>query len=293
MARVGENLGIPVAVAGILPEGLDPPLRRHLLDRDIAPLLGFSDTLEALAVAARIGENRRQMTTSTVPGELLTRYDTVHSSVPSILLDEAESKAALAARGLVTPAFRVASRDQAAFAAAEIGFPVALKLVSNEIAHKAKMGGVRLGLESADAVDDAVQAIDAAAIAFNGKPVERFLVEAMVDAPRGEYIIGVKQQPALGLALMIGRGGVDVENQNRHATVLLPLVQRDLDKALQDIGLGDGVPGYEAMLDAIRAVAAYAVDNRARLRSLDVNPLIVSASGAAIAADALIEVTRE
>ncbi len=115
----------------------------------------------------------------------------------------------------------------------------------------------------------------------------------MIDAPRGEYIIGIKQQSALGLALMIGRGGVDVEKLNQHATVLLPLVERDLDKALQSIGLTADTPGYDTMLDAARAVAAYAIDNRARLRSLDVNPLIVNASGAAIAADALIEMAQE
>ena len=58
MARVGANLGIPVAVAGILPEGLDAALRKHLLGHGIAPLLGFGDTLEALAVAARLGEEQ-------------------------------------------------------------------------------------------------------------------------------------------------------------------------------------------------------------------------------------------
>jgi acyl-CoA synthetase (NDP forming) len=293
MAKVGETLGIPVAVAGILPEGLDPALRKHLLGHGIAPLLGFSDTLEALAVAARLGENHRQMSTATAPGELLARQNPLASITASIILDEAESKAALAACGLVTPAFTVTGRDRVAAAATKIGFPVALKLVSNEISHKAKMGGVRLGLESADAVEAAAQAIDDAAIEHHGRPVERFLVEAMIEAPRGEYIIGVKLQSALGLALMIGRGGVDVEKLNRHATVLLPLVERDLEKALQTIGLAADAPEYEAMLGAARAVAAYAIGNRARLRSLDVNPLIVSASGAAIAADALIEMTQE
>jgi acetyl-CoA synthetase len=155
------------------------------------------------------------------------------------------------------------------------------------------MGGVRLGLETADAVEAAARAIDDAAIAYHGKPVERFLVEAMIDAPGDEYIIGIKQQPALGLALMIGRGGVDVERLDRHATVLLPLVQADLEKALHSIGLDADTPGYEAMLDAARIVAAYAIDNRARLRSLDINPIIISAVGAAIAADALIEMTPE
>jgi acyl-CoA synthetase (NDP forming) len=293
MAKVAENLGIPVAVASILPEGLYPALRKHLLAHGIAPLLGFSDTLEALAVATRLGEKHRRMQTATAPGDLLTRLGPDASGAPSILLDEAEAKAALAAHGLVTPAFTVSSREQLAEAATKIGLPLALKLVSSEIPHKAGMGGVHLGLGSMDAVEAAAQAIDNAAIDYHGKPTERFLVEAMIEAPVAEYIIGIKQQSALGLALMIGRGGVDVEKLNRRATVLLPLVERDLEKGLQSIGFAADTPGYEAMRDAVRVVAAYAIENRERLRSLDINPLIINAGGAAIAADALIEMSTE
>ncbi len=293
MAKVGKTLDIPVAVAGILPEGLDPALRRHLLDLGIAPLLGFNDALEALAIAARLGEIRRHRSASNPPGELLIAQNPDGDNASSILLDEAESKSALAACGLVTPEFTVTSRAQVAATATAIGFPVALKLISNEISHKAKMGGVRLGLESADAVEAAAQAIDDAAIEHHGKPVERFLVESMISEPRDEYIIGIKRQPAMGLALMIGRGGVEVEKLNRHATVLLPLVDRDLETALQCIGLATDALGYRTMLDAARKVAAYAIDNQQRLRSLDVNPLIVCANGNSIAADALIEITKE
>ena len=293
MAAVGKSLGIPVAVAGILPEGLDPALRRHLLDLGIAPMLGFSDALEALSVAARLGEIHRHKTGSADPGELLTEHEPDKINTASILLDEAESKTALSAYGLVTPTFAVADRDQVAATAKAIGFPVALKLISNEISHKAKMGGVRLGLDTADAVEAAAQAINDATIAYHGKPVERFLVEAMIDAPRDEFIIGIKRQAALGLALMIGRGGVDVENLKQHATVLLPQVDQDLEHALQRIGLVADSPGHQTMLDAARSIAAYAVANRARLRSLDVNPVIVCQNGAAIAADALIEISKE
>ncbi len=286
MAKVGKTLRIPVAVAGILPEGLDPALRKHLIGLGIAPLLGFSDALEALSVATHLGQIHQRK--SDEPAELLTDYES-NESVSSIMLDEAESKAALAACGLITSKFTIASRDLVASAATAIGFPVALKLISNEISHKAKMGGVHLGLESVEMVEAAAQAINEAALAYHGKPVERFLVEAMIDSPGDEYIIGIKRQPALGLALMIGCGGVEVEKLDRHATVLLPLVEHDLENALRSIDLLDDKPGYTAMFEAIRAVAAYAIHNRARLRSLDVNPVIVCASGDAIAADALIE----
>ncbi len=290
MTNVGKTLDIPVAVAGILPEGLDPTLRRHLIGLGIAPLLGFNDALEALSLAAKLGQIRQRKIAK--PADLLTDPES-NASLSSILLDEAESKAALAACGLVTSKFIVTNHDQVAGAAKKIGYPVALKLISNEISHKAKMGGVRLGLKSAEMVKTAAQAINDAALVYHNKPVERFLVEAMIGSPVEEYIIGIKCQPALGLALMIGRGGVDVEKMNRHATVLLPLVEYDLEKALRSIGLQGGNLGYAAMLDAVGAVADYAIDNRQRLRSLDVNPIIVCANGDVIAADALIELTQE
>ncbi len=79
MAKVSAANGIPCAVAGILPEGLDAELRKHLIDLGIAPLLGFSDAMEALAVAVRVGAAQRQKANASAPGELLT--DTGDKSV--------------------------------------------------------------------------------------------------------------------------------------------------------------------------------------------------------------------
>ena len=293
MAVVGQSLGIPCAVAGILPEGLVPGLRRHLIDLGIAPLLGFSDAMEALSVAVRVGEAQRRKADNERPGDLLTAYRDDASAAPAMMLDEPASKTALIRYGLKAPEFRVTGPAQAAAAAQQIGFPVALKLISDEISHKAKMGGVRLALDSVAAVDAAVGEIAAAARRHNGAEISSFLVESMVADPRAEYIIGVKRQAAMGLALMIGRGGVEVEQLNRHATVLLPLVSSDLARALAAIGLTEASLGYRQLLDAVHAVAAYALDHVTRLRSLDVNPVIVTAAGAAIAADAFIVLSEE
>jgi acetyl-CoA synthetase len=170
---------------------------------------------------------------------------------------------------------------------------VALKLISNEISHKAKMGGVELSLDSVTAVDEAVTRITAAVAQHGGKRIDNFLIERMIERPCDEYIIGIKRQAALGLALLIGRGGVNAEALNSHSTVLLPLVEADLIRAMASIGLHETNPGYASMLAAARAVAAYALDHRQRLQTLDVNPVIVTESGAAIAADALIVLSTE
>jgi succinyl-CoA synthetase beta subunit len=187
----------------------------------------------------------------------------------------------------------VSNRDQAADDAQKIGFPVALKLISNDISHKAKMGGVKLSLDSITSVDNAVVEITRALAQHGGKHIDHFLIERMIDGPRGEYIIGIKRQAALGLAMLIGRGGVNVETLNSHSTVLLPLVDADLIKAMASIGLHETSAGYGSMLAAAQAVAAYALDHRHRLQTLDVNPVIVTENGAAIAADALIVLSTE
>ncbi len=293
MAKVSQTLDIPSAVAGILPEGLAPDIRKHLLELGIAPLLGFSDAMEALSIAVQTGAARRDKIGVPRPGDLLTDCDTAKPDLSSIMLDEAESKAALADYGLAIPEFRVAKRDQVANLAQQIGFPVALKVISNEISHKAKIGGVKLRLNSKAVVDEAVTNLIKAVKQHTGKDVDAFLVERMVDDPRDEYIIGIKHQSALGLAMLIGRGGVEAETLNSHFTVLLPLVESDLAKAMAGIGLNETSPGYDSMLSTARAVAAYALDHSERLQSLDVNPVIVTSGGTAIAADALIELSKE
>jgi acyl-CoA synthetase (NDP forming) len=293
MAQVKLALDIPCAVAGILPEGLVPELRQHLIDLGIVPLLGFSDAMAALSIAARVGETQRSKRGADQPADLLTSFDDAESATTALMLDEAESKTQLAASGLKTTEFRICKPEQAADTAHEIGFPVAVKLISNEISHKAKMGGVRLALDSKAAVEAAVSDIIEAATSYNGIAINSFLVERMIDNPRHEFIIGIKRQSALGLALLIGRGGVDVEQHKRHATLLLPLVESDLIEAMASIGMSESAAGHESMLEAVRAVAAYAQDRRARLQSLDVNPVIVNAQGIAIAADCLIVLTEE
>jgi succinyl-CoA synthetase beta subunit len=155
------------------------------------------------------------------------------------------------------------------------------------------MGGVRLALDGEAALQVAVDEIRQAGLRHNGQAIKRFLVEAMIDAPCAEYIIGVKRQTALGLALIIGRGGVDTEKHHRRATLLLPLVESDLAAAMESVGLTAEAPGYAGMRAAVHAVAAYALAHSDSLQSLDVNPVIVDSNGNASAADALIVKLKE
>ncbi len=263
MPRVSDRLGIPTAVCAILPEGVPEEIRESLQARGVAALCGLPEGIEALGHAAWLA-------TPPEGGALLDGAPVAGAR----LLDEAASKARLAACGLAAPVHAAVTPDEAADAAARIGFPVALKLLSDAVAHKARLGGVRLGLGTREDVRAAAASIVAATGA------DRLLVEAM--APGVEIILGVKRDPAVGLALIVGRGGAMAEATALFETLLLPLSEPALERALARLGLcHDGVRA------AARAVARYAEGDKG-LVSLDVNPLMLMPDGRALAADALI-----
>ncbi|MCP5036713.1 MAG: acetate--CoA ligase family protein [Rhodobacteraceae bacterium] len=285
MAGVHDKLGVPCIVAGVLPEGLEVALRQRLRRLGIIPLQGFAETLEALSVAGQLG----QIHTSRA-GQSFPALCAASSQAPvGKMLDEAASKTLMEPHGLVMAPHKVATAQAAPEIAAGLGFPVAVKVLSNTIAHKAKIGGVRLNIASESDVALAVLGIQQALAGLSDHPKDQhFLIEKMIDAPIAEYIIGVKLDAALGLAMMVGRGGVAVEEHQKHRTVLLPLQERELDSALAEIGLPARQHGRESFIQAVRAVAGFAQANSDTLQSLDINPVIITASGAAMAADALV-----
>ncbi|MGB1250860.1 MAG: acetate--CoA ligase family protein [Candidatus Promineifilaceae bacterium] len=286
MGHVRKTLNIPCIVSGIVPEGLPIDLRQRLLAMGVAPLLGYSEALEAMSVAAQLAEIHAAKRAEATPRPLLTGEQ---GGSPQ-MLDEAMSKTLLRPFGLQMPNSWAGSANEAAAAAEQLGFPVVVKVLSTEIAHKAQVGGVKLGLNSAEAVTQAVTEIQAAVVGA-GFSAETLLVERMIAQPIAEYIIGVKRHPALGLALMIGRGGTSVESINQYATMLLPIENSALDAALDQIGVYAGSHGRDALRKAALSIATFATETHETLVTLDVNPVIVTATGDAIAADALIVTT--
>ena len=91
----------------------------------------------------------------------------------------------------------------------------------------------------------------------------------------------------MGLALMIGKGGSKAEEMARFETMLLPLDERSLDDAFANLHVSDH-PAAENLRATCHAVAGYAVANQDQLATLDVNPVMLTKGGDAIAADALI-----
>ena len=284
LIEVRNRLQIPVCVAGIMPEGLAVDFRHHMQENGVAALLGYSDVMEALSVSARLAANRDKLRDVAEPLPLYPRVEASNTH----MLDEAQAKEALTQFGLVTPDFKAVPVEEAPDVACSLGFPVAAKVLSSKIAHKAKLGGVHLGLADAEAVRAAcVRMARDVPGAEGGHSVERVLVEKMVDGFDTEVILGIKRHPATGLSLMLGMGGSRAEAMASFTTLLLPLQDGALDAAIADLGLS-AHPATGELRRAAEAVAAYADANAHNLVTLDVNPVMLTRDGRAVATDALI-----
>ncbi len=209
------------------------------------------------------------------------------------MLDEAESKELLARCGVPVPSARVVrSAGAAAAAAAELGYPVVVKALG--VAHKTEVGGVRLGLGSADEVSAAVMAMSDLA--------ESYLIEKMVDGVVAELIVGVARDEQFGPYLLVGGGGVLVEMMKDSASLLLPTTRERVLQALGQLKCAPLLNGFRgappadlnAAADVVLAVAGMVEKDPSSIVELDINPLMLLAEGqGAVAADALISLNAK
>jgi hypothetical protein len=175
----------------------------------------------------------------------------------------------------------LASGEDAAVAAAErFGYPVVLKAAAEGLGHKSDIGGVRLGLGSAEDVRRAYREIAVAVPAGIGALVQPQRTGGV------ELLVGIVRDPAWGPVLAVGLGGVWVEVLNDSALRVLPVDEADVLEALGELrgaALLRGGRGTEpADLDAVAAVVArvcaLAEGLGDSLESLEVNPLLVRGS---------------
>jgi succinyl-CoA synthetase beta subunit len=211
----------------------------------------------------------------------------------SYTLSEHESKQLLRGAGIPVPEDHLVDTADAAVRAAEsLGFPVALKLCGRKIAHKTERGLVRLGLGDAGAVRAAAEALLAARRADDGEA--KLLVCRMVGGRR-ELIAGLVRDPQFGPCVMLGLGGIFAEAVGDVAFAVAPLAKgdaEDLIGALQYgkmLGAFRGEPAIDRrkLAEVLEALGRLGV-SRDDIRSIDVNPLIVSGD-TPVVIDALVE----
>ena len=285
---VHARVDIPMVVVSCMPEGLPEPVRRKLMEADIAPLQGLEDALHVIALA--LVQRRRQRALSAIGGASAPLVPAKSTSARQ-LQDEWESKKLLAEHGLAAPPGRKVGREGLVRAARDVGFPVVLKTLSPVFAHKTEVGAVALSL-----IDES-EALAAARDMQERLGAKTFLVERMMSSPVAELIVGVKSEPPLGIALVLGAGGELVELIEERALLLLPVEREEVRRALMALrtwrlleGFRGRPPGdTEAVIDAVMAVARAAEALVDSVAEIDVNPLLVMPRGeGAVAGDALV-----
>ena len=310
-AAAARKGGHGATVVASLPEDLPEHYAHSLMAQGIAPMHGIPDCLDAIAHAARIGAARARSSelhplTDLVPlvwqatNALIAAAaapaapNQAASATPSHTLDEAAGKQALAAFGLPVPRGLLVSAAEAANVADSLGYPVVVKAVSAQLAHKTEAGGVQLSVQNAEGVRAAVARMAALS--------DRFLVEQMATQVVAEIIVGVQRDAQFGLSLTLGAGGILVELLQDARTLLFPVARDEVLQALQSLKAWPLLTGFrgkaagdvEALVDAVLAIAAFAQANAHRLLELDVNPVLVMPEGQGVlAVDTFIRLAGE
>jgi len=218
-------------------------------------------------------------------------------------IGDAEAWNILTSYGLRIPKSILAKTAQEAVdAAAEIGYPVVLKIASPDILHKTDVGGVKVGLESAEEVRDAYELMIFRA--------ERYLPEARIwgcqvqqMAPPGglEVLIGMNRDPQFGPLVTFGLGGIYVEALKDVTFRIAPFSRREAWAMLEEIrskALLEGVRGKppvdkEAVVDTLLRMGQLVLEFP-EIVEFDINPLIVYPEDqGAIAIDMRLVLTSE
>ena len=203
-------------------------------------------------------------------------------------VSEPDAKRLLSSAGLEVPRFvTVTDRDQIEPIVADLGFPLAAKVVSSRIVHKSDVGGVRTGINSIrelTAVFETFSLLDG---------FEAMLIEQMVSGL--ELIIGAKMDDQFGPVILLGMGGTGVEIYQDVSLRLAPVGTKDVDamiKGLKAAPLFSGYRGHQAvnrdeLTRTLVCFSKFVMAAAEMIESIDLNPVMCSAQKC-IVADARI-----
>ena len=214
-------------------------------------------------------------------------------------IHEHDAKRLLAAAGLpVVKETLCATREAAIAAAAAIGYPVALKLVSDDVPHRSDLGLVAVGLRDERDVGEAwdrmaaTRAEKLASVAIAG-----FVIQPMVNGGV-EVLAGVSHDPDFGPLLAFGLGGVAAQALGSATLRPLPLRAGDAAAMVAEVPAaatllagfrGQPPADIESLCRCLEALADYAWTDRAAVAELDLNPIKVLPRGrGCVVVDALI-----
>jgi acyl-CoA synthetase (NDP forming) len=213
---------------------------------------------------------------------------------PPRLLDEAASYARLETVGLPCAPRCIVERGKPIPDLPTDDFPVALKILSDAVAHKSDIGGVVLGIPDAAALRRAAEAMFASIRLDDGRPVDRLLAQPM-QRGLGEALVGYRVDPDVGPIVLVAAGGLLTEIYADRSLRLAPV---DLDTAremVREVKAFRALDGYrgkakgdlEALAEAVVRLSQLA--EQADVAEAEINPLIIRQEGeGVVAVDAVV-----
>ena len=207
-------------------------------------------------------------------------------SASTTMLNEADSLALLAERGIPVVAHRLCrSRPEAIAAFEAIGGPVVVKGCSADIAHKSELGLVKLGVTTREEAGEIWSQMESI-IRRQGARFDGVIIAAMAGGRR-EIMIGAHRDPVFGPVVAVGDGGKYVEIFRDTALLLPPFSNDEIREALGKLKIApllSGVRGevpmdVDRLSDAVLRVGELMLDPAARVMSLDLNPVLLDSAG--------------
>jgi len=199
------------------------------------------------------------------------------------VLTEFESKELLEEIGIQVPAQKLtSSKEETVKAAEEIGLPVVMKLMAEDIVHKSDTGAVKLNIKTTEDVEKAYDEL----MNIPTQKAKRISVQKMADEPITELIIGMTTDPQFGPALMFGIGGILVELLEDVSFRIAPVTEydcREMIKEIKGFPILDGYRGkpkadINAIVDVLMKISDLVIKYE-EINELDLNPVFIYEKG--------------
>ncbi|MFX0104366.1 MAG: acetate--CoA ligase family protein [Candidatus Hodarchaeota archaeon] len=212
------------------------------------------------------------------------------------VLTEFESKKLIQDIGIPVPVQKLTfSKEETISAAEEIGFPIVLKLMAEDVVHKSDTGAVKLNLKTKEEVDKAYDDL----MKIPTQKEKMISVQKMADEPITELIIGMTTDPQFGPALMFGIGGILVELLEDVSFRIAPITEYDANEMIHEIKGFPILDGYrgkpkadiKAIVDTLLKISDLVVKHE-QINEIDLNPVFIYEKGL-VCVDARIILKKE
>ncbi len=248
------------------------------------------DAARALRLAWQWQQWRQQPPAAPPPPLTLPAKLSSHLPTTAGPLGEADLYPLLQSLDIPLAPYAIAhSAQEAAACAAALAGPVALKVISPDILHKSDAGGVRLNLNSPQAVRKAYHDISDQVQRSHPQARMRGMLVQRMAAPGHEIILGLQRDPAFGPMLMFGGGGILVEALRDVAFGIAPLSDAQARQMIESTASGRLLAGYRgqpaadinAIVELMHKLGALAFA-LPQIAELELNPVIVHPAGQGI-----------